>query len=371
MPKQVIEEIEDGSIAVDLSVKPAKTRQFKGSDSDPVDAETGESVFDDINPRFSRRLDEAAAAEGDGEEADADEKDLDEEETAVEDEADVEEETADEDDAARDESEGDGVDEEDKPVRKERKDAFSKRLERSDRLLAEQRAETAALRERLNKQETEQLAAANEQKYNTDKAALTEKVAEARTALAKAIEDGDTAAQVDANEKLADAKGDIKVLDARHTAAKINVEEKKTQRTGSTIVKTKSAQWVRKHSRFNTDASFKATAQTVDSQVAAEGFDPETDDYYKEIDKRMARFYPKEFQLARKTNEVPPVRKKPPVSGTRNDAGQKKPVKTSGPFKVQNGKVILTSRNLQTMRDFGLDPTNPNDVRDFVQQNRS
>jgi hypothetical protein len=367
MPKPVIEENEDGSIAVDLSVKP--TRKFKGSDADPTDAETGESVFDDISPRFSRRLDEAAAASEETE--DEDNTDEEAEETAAdEEEVELEEETADEDDTTTDESEGDDVDEDPAPRRKERKDAFSKRLERSDRLLAEQRAETAALRERLNKQEAEQKAAANEQNYAAQKTDLTAKIAKARQDMTDAIEKGETAQQVEAADTLADLKGDLKVLEARYANAKLAAENSKNQRSGSEIVKTKSAQWVRKHGRFNTDPSFKATAQSVDAQVAAAGFDPESDEYYKEIDKRMAKFYPKEFQLARKTNETPPARKKPPVSGSRNDNAGKKPVKTSGPFKVQNGKVILSARNLQTMRDFGMDPTNPNDVRDFVQQNR-
>ena len=359
-PQTTIEENEDGSLAVDL--KPY--RKFKGSDADPIDADTGDSVFDDLNPRFSRKLDEAVAKEAD---ADAEENE-DAGEEAVEDEE-VVEELATEDEAADEESETDEVDEEPKP---KKKDAFSKRLERADRLLAEQRSETAALRERLNKQESDARVNADEQKYTSSKAKLQVDLTEARKALSAAIEAGDTAAQVDANEKLTDIKGDMKVLDVQHTDAKLAMEASKGQRTDSSIVKTKSAAWIRKHNRFNSDKEFSETAKAVDAQVAAAGFDAETDEYYKELDKRMSKFYPKEFKLAAKLNQEPPARRKPPVSGMRREEGGKTVVKQkSGPFAVKGGKVILTARNIKTMQDFGLDPRNANDVRDFVEQNRT
>lgn len=378
MAKQIaIEETEDGEIAVDL--KP--TRKFKGSDADPVDADTGDTVFDDLNPRFSKRLDEAVAkvkakaaakaAEDDNEE-ETDEN-LDEETETDEEEIPVE--LADDDEEETDEElESDDVDEEEeRPVKQGKKDAFSKRMARADRLLEEQRAETAELRDRLNKQESDNKAAADEQKYDLEKSKLETKLVEAREKLTKAIEGGDTAAQVDASEDMADVKGELKVLAAKHVAAKINLEQTKAQRaSGNGIVKIKSEQWIRRHGRFTTDKEFAATARSVDSQVAAAGFNPETDEYYKEMDKRMAKFYPKEFKLAVKTNQDPPRRTKPPVnSNRREEGGVNKTPKKMGPFAVRNGKVILTARNIATMQSFGLDPKNANDVRDFVEQNRS
>jgi hypothetical protein len=365
--KIAIEETEDGELLVDL--KP--TRKFKGTDADPVDAETGDSVFDDLNPRFSKKLDEAVAkAEANEETATEEEEEAtDEEEIPVETADDDQDETTDEE-----ESETDDVDEEEeRPAKNVKRDAFSKRMERADRLLAEQRAETAALRERLNKQEADNKAAADEQKFTAEKVELDGKLVEVRKKLAKAIEDGDTAAQVEAGEALAEVKGDLKVLTVRHTNAKIELERAKTQRqSGSEIVKIKSDQWIRRHNRFTTDKEFAATAKSVDSQVAAAGFNPETDEYYKELDKRMSKFYPKEFKLAAKMNQEAPRRTKPPVTGSRREeGGGSKVPKKLGPFAVRNGKVLLTPRNIQTMRDFGLDPQNANDVRDFVEQNRT
>lgn len=373
MAKQpVIEETEDGGVAIELT--PRKERKFKGSDDAPVDAETGESVFDDLSPRFNKKLDEAAAKESGAAKED-------EEETGdleIQDEGDEQQQAADADESEEtDESEdSDTVDEVDdtdevEERRPGKKNKFEKRLDRANRLVEETRAESAILRQRLDAQESTAKAQADEAKYNTEKSKLTGDLDKARTEYRAAIEAGDTDAQVAANEKIADAKGDLKVLEVRYGDARLQLEQSKT--SGSTLVKTKSDQWIRKHGRYNTDKEFAATARTVDQQVSAAGFNPETDEYYKELDKRMSKFYPKEFKGGRVTEVIPP-RRKHPASGLRRDEGgaapstKKKTV--GGNFEMKNGRVMLTPRHIKTMRDFNMDPTNPNDVRDFVEQNR-
>ena len=366
----VIEETEDGGMAIELT--PRETRKFKGSDADPVDAATGESVFDDLSPRFNKKLDEAAAkarvSTSDDEETGDEELPQDEvdEELPVEDEDEVQA-----DEETDDTDEVDDVDEvEERQAGKKNK--FEKRLDRANRLVDETRAESAALRARLDQQEANNRAQADEAKYSNEKTKLEADLTTARAEYRKAIEDGNTDAQVDANDKVADIKGDLKVLDIRHNEAKIAVEAAKKQTGAGPIVKLKSDQWIRKHARFNTDKEFAATARAVDQQVLAAGHNPETDAYYKEIDKRMAKFYPKEFKVQGKSAETVPVRRKHPASGMRREegGGQAPKVGKTGPFKMKGNRVMLSAQNIKTMRDFNMDPTNPNDVRDFVEQNR-
>jgi hypothetical protein len=316
-------------------------------------------VFDDLNPRFVRELDNAVKATKKDE--------VEDEETEVE----IEEEQAEEEEPEVDQLDEEDVDDTDEVDEKPtKKDVFDKRLDRSNRLVEETRREAAALRERLTQVEARAQINADDTKYTADKTKLESELVSVRTSLRTAIEAGDTEAQVSAQEKLSDIKGDLKVLEARHVDSKVAVENARAQRTDSPIVKTKAEQWIRKHQRFNTDAEYNATAKSVDSQVKAAGFDPETDDYYKELDKRMSKFYPKEFASAIK-KIVPKVRKHPASGIRQNEGGGTKPVtKKSGAFEVRNGRVYLTPRQVQTMRTFQMDPTNPNDVRDFVEQNR-
>lgn len=353
--ESTVEETDEGGVALTL----APSRKFKGSDEEPIDVETGESVFDDLSPRFVRELEEATKAKPKADESDEDADEEVDVETVPEadDEADT--------DSVDEVDEADDTDEEED---KGKKSAWEKRLNRSDRLVEETRREAAELRARLSQQEDRVKAAADETKYTTDKTKLETELVTARKTLSAAIEAGDTEAQVAANEKLADLKGDLKVLEVRHVDSKLQLQESQSQRTNSAIVKTKVEQWTRKHGRFNTDKEFGATARAVDSQVNAAGFNPETDEYYKELDRRMAKFYPKEFGVKK---AVPKVRKHP-ASGIRQNEGgapaRTKPKSTA--FEVRNGRIYLSPRQVEIMRQFQLDPTDPNHVRDFVEQNR-
>lgn len=370
MPKKIepkVEETEDGGVA--LALKPSK--RFSGSDDAPIDIETGDSVFDDLSPRFVRSIEEATTKpKKKVVEADADE----DEEVEVVDEDEQAEEQADEaeeaevDETDEEESESDDTDEVDPKPAAGKKSAFEKRLDRSERLVEESRREAAELRSRLSQQEQRVKVAADDNKYQSEKTKLEADLVKVRAELRTAIEAGETEDQVAAQEKLSEVKGDLKVLEARHVDSKLQLEEQKNQRQNGTIVKTKSEQWIRRHPRFTSDSEFANTAKVVDSQVARDGFNPETDEYYKEVDKRMSKFYPKEFGGGK---IVPKVRKHPASGMRQNEGGGGKPAaKKNGAFEMRGGKVYLTQRQVQTMRTFQLDPTNPNDVRDFVEQNR-
>ena len=54
----------------------------------------------------------------------------------------------------------------------------------------------------------------------------------------------------------------------------------------------KATDWAAANDWFNTDRVMTAVALEVDSQVQEEGFDPADDDYYQEIDRRMANQFP-------------------------------------------------------------------------------
>jgi hypothetical protein len=61
--------------------------------------------------------------------------------------------------------------------------------------------------------------------------------------------------------------------------------------------------WLSKNSWFNIDKIMTRGAQTIHEElILEEGFDPTTDDYYSEIDKRMRKEFPHKFQEKRTTN---------------------------------------------------------------------
>ena len=61
--------------------------------------------------------------------------------------------------------------------------------------------------------------------------------------------------------------------------------------------------WLSKNSWFNVDKIMTRGAQTIHEElILEEGFDPTSDEYYSEIDKRMRREFPHKFQEKRTSN---------------------------------------------------------------------
>jgi len=81
--------------------------------------------------------------------------------------------------------------------------------------------------------------------------------------------------------------------------------------------------WLDKNTWFGQDMVMTKGAQAIHEQVVAiDGFDPSTDDYYKEIDKRMRKEFPHKFQSDRKVAQTVA-----PVNGKSvNNNGRKKQI---------------------------------------------
>lgn len=106
------------------------------------------------------------------------------------------------------------------------------------------------------------------------------------------------------------------------------------------------------HARFKPHRSF---ALSVDAELVAEGYDQKSEEYYKELDKRIDEAFP---TLRRKKNTS---------STTARTAG----VSEAPMSKNRGGKVVLRQSDLETMRKFGLDPTNKQHLREFARQMQS
>lgn len=95
--------------------------------------------------------------------------------------------------------------------------------------------------------------------------------------------------------------------------------------------------WLEKNPWFHTDKSMKSVAGAIhETLVAEEGYDPTSDEYYAEIDRRMRREMPHKFQSDKKNvQSVTPT-----GSGNRSlKSGRKKQVELN-PGQVQLAKKL-------------------------------
>ena len=156
----------------------------------------------------------------------------------------------------------------------------------------------------------------------------------ARSALRTAIEAGDVDAQVQAQEQMATLNADAVRLASLKSQQEEPKEEKKVNVSPSQAEQPvrsdpKAEAWAARNSWFGNDTAMTYTAFDMHKTlVEKEGYDPQSDEYYEEIDKRLRVEFPQKFdKVADNTTE----RAKPAqtVASARRPAntGRRKTVK--------------------------------------------
>ena len=150
--------------------------------------------------------------------------------------------------------------------------------------------------------------------YNTEaEGRLKAQESQAKRALAEAMEAGDYEKVADAQEaisKIAIAKERVRIQKAKiakqQQAAKQQAQvaqqqpQPQQQAAPQQAPDPKLQSWLGKNEWFGQDRLMTRAAQAIHEQlVLEEGFDPTSDDYYKEIDTRMRREMPQKFKEKR------------------------------------------------------------------------
>jgi hypothetical protein len=138
----------------------------------------------------------------------------------------------------------------------------------------------------------------------------------AQKELAAAIEAGDAQAQVEANKRIAT----LAFENAKLATAKEGREEKITQAEkpvqlsdGPTEMPSepapdpKAEDWASRNSWFGQDRAMTYTAFEIHKDLVNEGFDPKSDDYYAEVDKRIKVDFPHKFGNTSEKQSTAPV----------------------------------------------------------------
>ena len=171
---------------------------------------------------------------------------------------------------------------------------------------------------------------------------ITSQEAQAKRALAEAHEAGDY-------EKVADAQSAIAQIAIEKERLRLQKARSEQDAQQAEVPQQAQAQpqpqqerdpkleaWLSKNTWFGKDSIMTGAARALhETLVAEEGFDPRTDEYYAEIDKRMRREMPNKFQGDKKNvQSVTPA-----GSGTRSlKSGRKKSVE------LNPGQVALAQK---------------------------
>ena len=242
--------------------------------------------------------------------------------------------------------------EEEKDELKEYSEGVQKRIAKLTRKMREaerQREEAVSYAQSIKQQKD----AAENRLSKLDKSYVSEfenrvttSMAAAKLALKNAIESQDVEAQIAAQEQLAN----LTVESARVNALKAVDREKPSQEKEVNITpqqqKTpttdpKAEEWASRNGWFGNDSAMTYTAFDIHKiLVEKEGYDPKTDEYYEEVDKRIRLEFPHKFdKIEGQTTERAKPAQNVASAKRSSSTGRRKTVKLS-PSQVAIAKRI-------------------------------
>ena len=171
-----------------------------------------------------------------------------------------------------------------------------------------------------------------------------------KQALAKAIEEGDTEAQVKFNEELVDIKTalalqKIENQKKRETASPTVGKANYMQKNPTPALAT---EWWKKNDWFNAKGFEQETAmaRAIDVQLDIEGFDKNAPEYYQELNSRLQKRFPELISEDEVTKSKPRTNSRQAVAPTTGGSG------------YRGNRLKVTKDELAMARELGItDPT--------------
>ena len=241
---------------------------------------------------------------------------------------------------------------EDKDELKEYSEGVQKRIAKLTRKMREaerQKEEAIAFAEAANKSKSEmegRLSKLDKSYVSEFESRVKTNMAAAKLALKNAIESQNVEAQIAAQEQIANLTMDGARLNAMKVAEETQPEPVKDvnitpQRTQQPATDPKAEEWAIKNPWFGNDSAMTYTAFDLHKKlVEEEGFDPKTDEYYAEVDKRIRLEFPHKFDKVEYTTTE---RAKPAqnVASAKRSASTSKGRKT---VKLTPSQVAIAKR---------------------------
>ena len=132
---------------------------------------------------------------------------------------------------------------------------------------------------------------------------LTDKVELARQVYLEAFEEGNKERLLQAQESLNDAQADLKTVGS----AKMNYEEVPVQQQAAPVqgrpqsYDPRAKDWASDNEWFGQDTIRTAAALAIDAELKGEGYNPDDEEFYNEIDRRLGKAFPQNYERVQET----------------------------------------------------------------------
>ena len=196
--------------------------------------------------------------------------------------------------------------------------------------------ETAQLKARLERLEQGNAHAAEN--------AFNKRYEQTKKALAKAVENGDTNAQVSFSEQLADMRAAMRIAEMQKQARAqqaVSPTVGRAEQVAQAPAPKKAMDWWEKNRWFNAQGFERETAmaRSIDVQLDLEGYDKDSEEYYDQLNNRLLKVFP-ELNSGQ-------------ISGRKSKS--RSPVApTTGGSSYKGGRVRMSQDQLRMARELGI-----------------
>ena len=197
--------------------------------------------------------------------------------------------------------------------------------------------QNAQLQKRLERLEQGSQQSA-EQQFN-------DRYVQTKAALHRAVEEGDTDAQVNYQEQMADMRAAMRVAQAQQQGRQQQQQRQRQQpqqQRQQAAPPEKAMSWWQQNNWFNATGFERETAaaRAIDVQLDLEGFDKNSDEYYAQLNGRLQKVFP-ELKSGPSPKQRPKGRS--PVAPT-----------TGGSSAYKGNRVRMTQEQLRMARELGI-----------------
>jgi len=175
---------------------------------------------------------------------------------------------------------------------------------------------------------------------------FNQRYAQTKQALHKAVEEGDTDAQVNFQEQMADMRAAMRIAEMQKQQSQQRAAASPTvgraQQAAQNPAPPKAMSWWQKNNWFNAAGYERETAaaRAIDVQLDLEGFDKNSDDYYDHLNNRLQKVFPE--LSSGSSPSKPRAKSRPPVAPT------------TGGSSYKGNRVRMSQDHLRMARELGI-----------------
>jgi len=239
--------------------------------------------------------------------------------------------------------------EEAKDVYEEQADDYGPKVQKRIQKLVTQRREAEIQAREIqeqNSQLTKRLERLEQGSQQNAEQNFNDRYAQTKQALTKAVEEGDTEAQVNFQEQMADMRAAMRIAEMQNQQRQqraVSPTVGRAQQAVQNPAPQKAMSWWQQNNWFNA-AGFEretAAARAIDVQLDLEGHDKNSDEYYGLLNNRLQKVFPE--LSSGSSPSKPRTKSRSPVAPT-----------TGGSSNYKGNRVRMSQEQLKMARELGI-----------------